>query len=1228
MAVDVQSKLRKLLQERILVLDGAMGTMIQSYELSEEDFRGERFADHPCHLQGNNDLLSLTRPDIVQSIHRAYLEAGADILETNTFTSTSVAMRDYQLQDLAYELNFASAKLARQVADEFTAKDPTQSRFVAGSLGPTNRTASLSPSVNDPGFRNITFDELAEAYGTATQGLIDGGVDILLVETIFDTLNGKAALFAIEECFEKSNVRLPVMVSGTITDASGRTLSGQTPEAFWNSVHHVSPFSIGFNCALGAEDLRPHIEELSRVADTYVCCHPNAGLPNEFGYYDQTPEEMADCLAEFARSGFLNLVGGCCGTTAEHIGAIAEAVRSLHPRPLHDSEPTCRLSGLEPMNIDSTTMFVNIGERTNVAGSRRFARLIREEDYEGALQVARQQVENGAQIIDVNMDEAMLDSKASMVRFLSLIASEPDICRVPVMVDSSDWSVIEAGLKCLQGKSVVNSISLKEGEEEFIRHARGARRLGAAVVVMAFDEKGQADTQERKVGICKRAYRILTEEVGFPPQDIIFDPNIFAVATGMEEHDGYGLSFIEAAREIKQTLPHTKISGGLSNISFSFRGNNAVREAMHSVFLYHAAKAGLDMAIVNAGQLAVYEEIPLDLRDRVEDVILNRRKDATERLLEVAETTAAQSRTVQTDLSWRETPVTERLSHSLVRGIAEYIEEDTEEARLQYESPLDVIEGPLMDGMNVVGDLFGSGKMFLPQVVKSARVMKKAVAVLLPYIEQEKARLKDHRAKGKVLMATVKGDVHDIGKNIVGVVLQCNNYEVIDLGVMVPAHEILKTAREREVNIVGLSGLITPSLREMAHVASEMERQGFTVPLLIGGATTSQVHTAVKIAPNYGNAVVHVTDASRSVSVVSSLLSDKLREDYVKQVKCSYQKIRDKHKVSAGRVRFSTLGEARDNRTAIDWKSYCPPVPKLLGIKVFDRYCLGELIKYIDWSPFFRTWELAGRFPTILEDEKVGEQAKELYHNALQMLEQISQESLLNPTGVIGLFPANSREDDIEVYTDESRSEVLVTIRNLRQQRQQQPGRPNRCLSDFVAPRASGLQDYLGAFVVTTGVGLEDIVAAFERDHDDYNSIMAKALADRLAEAFAERIHQRVRQEFWGYAANEDLDNQALIQERYAGIRPAPGYPACPEHSQKTLIFKMLEGEKNSPVQLTDSFAMMPAASVSGFYLSHPESHYFGVGTIARDQAEDYAQRMGITLDEAEQWLSPILGYK
>ncbi|MEE2823011.1 MAG: methionine synthase [Acidobacteriota bacterium] len=1218
-----QKELERLLKERILIIDGAMGTMIQSYKLEEKDFRGDRFADHACNLQGNNDVLSLTQPDIIQSIHRAYLEAGANIIETNTFNSTSIALSDYQMEDLSFELNYAAARLARQARDDHSS--PTKPCFVAGAIGPTNRTASLSPDVEDPGLRNISFDELVKAYQTATKGLVEGGVDILLVETIFDTLNAKAALFAIENYFQEHQIRLPLIISGTITDASGRTLSGQTPESFWNSISHVQPLAVGLNCALGAAEMRPHIQELSEIADTYICSYPNAGLPNEFGEYDQTPEQMTQLLEEFAQSGLVNLLGGCCGTTPEYIKAIASVVAGLPPRQIPTIEPQCRLSGLEPLNIGKDSLFVNIGERTNITGSQRFADLIIAEDYEKALEVASQQVNSGAQMIDINMDHGMLQSKQAMTKFLNLVATEPDISRVPVLVDSSDWNVIEAGLKCLQGKSVVNSISLKEGEEEFIQQARLAQRYGAAVIVMAFDEKGQADTQERKIEICTRSYQILTEEAGFLPQNIIFDLNIFAVATGIAEHNNYAVEFINAAQEIKKSLPHVKLSGGLSNISFSFRGNDTVRDAMHSVFLYHAIRAGLDMAIVNAGRLAVYEEIPTELRNRVEDVILNRRADATERLLEIAESVVGSSQGVQEDLAWRDKPVDKRLTHALVQGISKYITEDTEEARQQYTRPIEVIEGPLMDGLNVVGDLFGSGKMFLPQVVKSARVMKKAVAHLVPFIEEEKRQLKDTSSRGKILMATVKGDVHDIGKNIVGVVLECNNYEVIDLGVMVPVNRILEKAREKQVDIIGLSGLITPSLDQMVNIAREIERAGLKLPLLIGGATTSQVHTAVKIAPHY-DTVIYVPDASRSVSVVSKLLG-KQKNEYAEETRDQYRNIREKHEVRKKQIRFLPLTIARENKVQIEWEEYTPPIPRLLGTKTFHEYPIGELIDYIDWSPFFQVWELSGRFPQILEDKVVGKEATQLHRDAQHLLQRITNEALLKASASIGIFPANSvGDDDIEIYTDESRSRVLSTFHHLRQQTQKSPGRPNRCLSDFVAPKETSVKDYVGTFITTAGLGVKEAVTIFDKDQDIYQSIMIKALADRLAEAFAERMHERIRKEFWGFSDQETLSNQDLIQERYRSIRPAPGYPACPDHSLKVDIFKLL-ANRDFPVSLTESFAMEPGASVCGFYFSHPQSHYFGVGNIDRDQVEAYMLRKKVDRLTAEQWLSPQLGY-
>ncbi|HYW91639.1 MAG TPA: methionine synthase [Gammaproteobacteria bacterium] len=1219
--------LENALESRILVLDCAMGTMIQSYELSEAEFRGEQFRGHPCDLQGNNDLLSITQPDVIRAIHAANLEAGADIIEANTFNSTSIAMADYRMEDRIHELNFAGARLARECADAWNERTPDKPRFVAGVLGPTNRTASISPDVNNPGYRNIDFDQLREAYSEALEGLVQGGADLILVETIFDTLNAKAALFAIDEYAEREGIELPVMVSGTITDASGRTLTGQTTEAFYNSVHHVRPLSVGLNCALGAAELRQYVEELSRVAECPVSAHPNAGLPNEFGQYDDTPEHMAEQIGEWARSGFLNIVGGCCGTTPEHIRALAAAVDGVAPRGIPRFEPKTRLSGLEPVNIGEDSMFVNVGERTNVTGSARFRRLIKEEDYETALEVGKQQVENGAQVIDVNMDEGMLDSQQAMVDFLHLIAAEPDISRVPIMIDSSKWEIIEAGLKCVQGKGVVNSISLKEGEEDFLYKARLVRRYGAAVIVMAFDEQGQADTYERKVAICTRAYKLLTEKVGFPPEDIIFDPNIFAIATGIEEHNNYAVDFIEATREIKRTLPWAKISGGLSNLSFSFRGNEAVRQAMHSVFLYHAIKAGLTMAIVNAGQITVYDEIPKDFLGLVEDVVLNRRSDATEQLLEKAESLKDQGgATQQQDLEWREWPVEKRIAHALVKGIADYIEDDVEEARQRARRPLDVIEGPLMDGMNVVGDLFGDGRMFLPQVVKSARVMKKAVAYLFPFIEAEKTEDGARQSNGKVLLATVKGDVHDIGKNIVGVVLQCNNFEVIDLGVMVPAKRILDTAIEEKVDIIGLSGLITPSLDEMRNVAAEMERRGFELPLLIGGATTSRIHTAVKIEPNYGHGVSYVKDASRAVGVVSRLMGDEC-DAFLDQIKEDYAKARERHKGKQARARYLTLEQARANRTPVEWQGYPPPRPNLLGTKVFDDYPLEELVDYIDWTPFFKVWELAGSYPKILDDPKVGEEARKLFEDAKAMLERMVRERWVRARAVIGLFPANADGDDFELYRDESRDEVLMRLHNLRQQSEKPPGRPNQSLADFVAPKESGLADYMGAFVVTAGIGLDGIVAHFEADHDDYNSILVKALADRLAEAFAERMHERVRREFWGYAADEALGSAALIHEKYQGIRPAPGYPACPDHTEKGLLWDLLDAENNAGVRLSHGYAMVPTAAVSGWYFSHPDSRYFGLGNIARDQVADYARRKGWSRAEAERWLGPNLGY-
>ncbi|MEO8199530.1 MAG: methionine synthase [Gemmatimonadota bacterium] len=1223
-------QLDRLLTQRILVLDGAMGTMIQSYQLGEADYRGERFAAYSSDLRGNNDLLTLTQPAIIKAIHSAYLDAGADILETNTFNSTRVAMADYGMESLAYELNQEGARLAREVADTFEAADPGRVRLVAGAMGPTNRTASISPDVNRPGFRNISFEALAEAYHEAAAGLLDGGADLLLVETIFDTLNCKAALFAIEQVFQERGERVPIMISGTITDASGRTLSGQTVEAFWNSVAHAKPLTVGLNCALGALQLRPYLQDLARIAPVRVSAHPNAGLPNEFGQYDDTPEHMAALLGEFADHGLLNIVGGCCGTTPAHIAAIAAAVRAKPPRTLPDIPSRLRLAGLEPVTIGPDTLFVNVGERTNVTGSAQFARLILSGAYEAALDVARHQVTNGAQIIDVNMDEGMLDSHEAMVTFLDLIASEPDISRVPVMVDSSRWDVIEAGLKHLQGKGVVNSISLKEGEAEFLHRATLVRQYGAAVIVMAFDEQGQADTAERKVAICTRAYRLLTEQVGFPAEDIIFDPNIFAIATGMEEHNNYAVEFMEATRRIKATLPHCRVSGGVSNVSFAFRGNNPVREAIHSVFLYHAIKAGMDMGIVNAGQLAIYSDIPSELLERVEDVVLNRRPDATERLLAVADSVKGQESTQASDLTWRHGTVNERLTHALVNGITEFVIDDTEEARHQAERPIEVIEGPLMDGMNVVGDLFGAGKMFLPQVVKSARVMKKAVAHLIPYIEAEKkVSGLTARNNGTVVMATVKGDVHDIGKNIVGVVLQCNNFEVIDLGVMVPCARILETARAVGADLIGLSGLITPSLEEMTFVASEMSREGFTTPLLIGGATTSRVHTAVKIQPAYSGTTVHVLDASRAVGVAGSLMNREQRDTFAGDIRAEYQQIRESRADRREKQPKQTIADARRNRLVIDWSTVTPPAPAFTGRKVLNNYPLEELVPKIDWTPFFQTWELAGHYPAILTDPTVGPAATSLFNDAQQLLDRIVRNRLIEARAVLGFFPARSTPaDDIELFEGIDRLEPVMTVHTLRQQMVKPPGRPNLALSDFVAPAQSGVEDFIGAFAVTCGIGLERLVQEFERNQDDYNSIMAKALADRLAEAFAERLHERVRREYWGYAPDESLDSAALIAEKYQGIRPAPGYPACPDHTEKRALFDLLQVETHTGITLTESFAMLPAASVSGWYFWHPQSQYFGVGKIEADQVAEYARRKAMDVKTMERWLSPNLNYE
>ncbi|MDF1653947.1 MAG: methionine synthase [Coxiellaceae bacterium] len=1221
----MRQKLEQALQKNIMILDGGMGTLIQTYELEEKDFRAEQFKDHDHPLNGNNDLLSLTQPDIIRAIHCAYLDAGADFIETNTFNANPISQLDYQLQDYAYDLNVASAKIARSAADEFT-KKTGQQRYVAGTIGPTNRTATISPDVNDPSCRNVTFDELVEAYTICIKGLVDGGTDILMVETIFDTLNAKAALYAIQQYFDEHNVKIPVMISGTITDASGRTLSGQTISAFWNSVKHVKPLTIGINCALGAADMRPYIQELSEIADTYICAYPNAGQPNEFGEYDETPEHMAELIKDFAASGFVNIVGGCCGTTPQHIKAIKNAVSECPPRKIPTIEPLCRLSGLETLEIRDDTNFINIGERTNVSGSARFAKLIRNGEFETALEVALQQVENGAQVIDINVDDAMLDGEHVMRQFLNMVASEPNISRVPIMIDSSKWSILEAGLKCVQGKCIVNSISLKEGEAEFIKYAKECVRYGAAAVVMAFDETGQADTKQRKIEICQRAYKILVD-LGFEPHDIIFDPNIFAVATGIEEHNPYAKDFIEATAEIKKLCPGALISGGVSNVSFSFRGNNPVREAMHAVFLYYAIKAGMDMGIVNAGQLQIYEEIPQELRDCVEDVILNRHDDATDKLLEVAENYKGEGKKREKDLRWRENDVGKRLTHALVNGITEFIETDTEEARQGFEKALEVIEGPLMDGMNVVGDLFGDGKMFLPQVVKSARVMKKAVAYLMPFIEQEKTTKSDlaDSFKGTVLMATVKGDVHDIGKNIVGVIMQCNGYRVIDLGVMVPCEKILSTARQENVDVVGLSGLITPSLDEMVNVAKEMQRLDFDIPLLIGGATTSRVHTAVKIDPNYAGPVLYVKDASRSVPALSKLLGDSKATE-VTAIKKEYDEVRINHQGRKANTNWLTLDEARANKPQFDWSSYQPPIPQFLGTKVIDDFDLNILIQCIDWSPFFRAWGLVGRFPDILDDKKYGEQARAIYEDAKKMLADIVENKLLKAKGMVSFFPANCvNDDDIELYTDETRSETLKTMHHLRQQNRKPPGKTNKSLADYIAPKDSGVADYIGAFVVTAGIGMNQLTTEYEKNNDDYSSIMMKALGDRLAEAAAEYLHKCVRKDYWGYAKDESLDNTQLIKEQYRGIRPAPGYPACPDHTEKEILFNLLDPLNNIGVSLTESMAMWPASSVCGFYYSHPESDYFVVGKINEGQLNDYAERKEMDRETTAIWLQPIL---
>lgn len=1210
--------IEKEIKKRILVLDGAMGTMIQRYKLSEEDFRGTVFTDSEIPLQGNNDLLSITRPDIIKAIHAEYFEAGADIVETNTFSGTTIAQADYKLESAVYDINFQSAKIAKEVAEEFTAKEPNKPRFVAGAMGPTNRTASMSPDVNDPGFRAITFDQLVEAYKEQVKGLVEGGVDVLLVETIFDTLNAKAALFAIDTYFEENGTKLPIMVSGTITDASGRTLSGQTVEAFLISISHMPLLSVGFNCALGAKQLRPHIQTIAEKTEFYVSAYPNAGLPNEFGEYDEEAPETANQIEEFIKDGLINIIGGCCGTTPEHIKAMAEVAKKYSPRAKQQKSSLPNFSGLEPLLVRPESNFVNVGERTNVTGSLKFKRLIKEENYEEAISVALDQVEGGAQVIDVNMDEGMIESEEVMTRFLHLIASEPDIAKLPIMIDSSKWSVIEAGLKCTQGKSIVNSISLKEGEEVFLERAKLIKRYGAAAIVMAFDENGQADSYEKRIQICERAYHLLREKLDFPAHDIIFDPNILTVSTGLEEHNNYAVDFIESTRWIKENLSGALVSGGVSNISFSFRGNNVVREAMHSAFLYHAIKAGMDMGIVNPGMLEVYADIPKDLLERVEDVLLNRRDDATERLVDFAETVGAKKAVEKETQEWRNESVGKRLSHALVRGIVEFIDEDVEEARQKFDRPIEVIEGPLMDGMNVVGDLFGEGKMFLPQVVKSARVMKKAVAYLLPYIEDEKGE--GNRSAGKILMATVKGDVHDIGKNIVGVVLGCNNYEIIDLGVMVPAEKIIQVAKEENVDIIGLSGLITPSLDEMVHVAKEMEREGMDVPLLIGGATTSKVHTAVKIEENFTKGqTVYVLDASRSVPVVGQLLGEH-KVGFVKEIREDYQRLRDQHSKKRAKKEFLSIEEAHQNKFQIDFENEKPVEPKFLGTKVFEGFDLKEISEYIDWTPFFRTWELAGKYPRILEDELVGEQAKHLFEDAQNMLQQIIDENWLQAKAVIGIWEANSVNDSI-IKTSEGE------FHQLRQQAKKGSGIPNISLADFVAPADSGIQDYIGGFVVTTGLGIDEHIAKFEADHDDYNSIMLKALADRLAEAFAELMHKKMRTEYWGYANDEQLDNEQLIKENYKGIRPAPGYPACPDHTLKRELFRLLDATKNTEVELTESLAMFPTASVSGFYFGHPQAKYFGLGKIAKDQVEQYSQQKNTSITEAEKWLSPNLGY-
>ncbi|GKT12840.1 MAG: 5-methyltetrahydrofolate--homocysteine methyltransferase [Thiomicrorhabdus sp.] len=1224
--------LKSLLKERVMILDGAMGTMVQNQNLTEEDFRGERFADYHMDIKGNNDILVITKPDIIRDIHVEFLHKGVDILETNSFNATTIAQADYDMEDYVVEINLESAKVAREACNIAEAEDG-RPRFVAGVLGPTNRTASISPDVNDPGYRNTSFDELVITFKQATHALLEGGVDTILIETVFDTLNAKAAIFAVKEVEDEVGYEVPIMLSGTITDASGRTLSGQTTEAFYNAVAHAQPLSIGLNCALGPQELRPYVEELSRVCQTYVSIHPNAGLPNEFGEYDETPEEMADEISIWAKKGWINIIGGCCGTTPDHVQAMADAAQKHPRRELPNIKPACRLSGLEPLNIDETSLFVNVGERNNVTGSAKFKRLIIEDNYEEAIEIAVKQVQEGAQIIDVNMDEGMLDAKACMTKFVNLLASEPEASRVPIMIDSSKWEAVEAGLKCIQGKGIVNSISLKEGEESFIQYAKLVKKYGAAAIVMAFDEDGQADTFKRKIEICKRSYDVLTQKVGFLPQDIIFDPNIFAVATGIEEHNNYGLDFINAVTWIKANLPHAKISGGVSNVSFSFRGNNPVREAIHSVFLYHAIKEGMDMGIVNAGQMAIYDDLPEKLRLAVEDVINNTDPEAGERLLEVAAEFRGDgsAATKEADLSWREMSVEQRIEHALVRGVTDFIEDDTEEARQNLGAPINVIEGPLMDGMNVVGDLFGAGKMFLPQVVKSARVMKRAVAYLDPFLAAEKDA---NHTRGKIIMATVKGDVHDIGKNIVGVVLQCNNFDVIDLGVMVPAEKILDTAVAEEANVIGLSGLITPSLEEMVNVAKLMKERGLNLPLLIGGATTSKAHTAVKIEPQYDCPVVYVKDASRAVGVTQSLISNDLKADFAAKIRAEYEQVREERKARAKQVRRVPLNKAREN-IAIDdqsWANFTPVKPSFLGSKVIEDFSLETLVERFDWSPFFQSWELHGLYPRILNDKVVGEEAKKVFADAQVMLKQIIDEKWLTAKAVYGFYPANRVGDDIEIYADESRTEVIYRFHHLRQQAEKKRGGANNCLSDFIAPKeiagvASGINDYIGFFAVTAGIGIDEHIDRFEADLNDYDSIMLKALADRFAEAFAETLHEIVRTSDWGYVSNEDLSNEDLIKERYQGIRPAAGYPACPDHTEKGTLWDLLKPDEAIGLEITESFAMTPTAAVSGTYFAHPDARYFGVGSIGRDQAEDYAERKGWTIEKAETWLAPNLGY-